>query len=47
VPAKIAIIDDMGAEYAQVYTQQRLAPGKFLYDVKTMTKFYESDNITT
>jgi len=28
VPAKIAIIDDMGTDYESVYRQQRLAPGE-------------------
>jgi predicted hydrolase (HD superfamily) len=47
VHPKIAIMDDMGAEYETVYRQQRLAPGEQLYDIKTMERFYGSDNITT
>jgi hypothetical protein len=40
-------MDDMGPEYESVYRQQRLAPGEQLYDLKTMERFYASDNITT
>lgn len=40
-------MDDMGPEYATVYRQQRLVPGEQLYDLKTMERFYSSDNITT
>jgi hypothetical protein len=47
VPPKLAIMDDMGPSYKQVYMQQRLAVGEHLYDVKNMQRFYENDNITT
>lgn len=40
-------MDDMGADYSQIYMQQRLVPGEYLYDIKNMQRFYESDNITT
>jgi len=47
VPPKIAIMDDLGQTYESVYRTQKLPPGEFQYDIKTMQRFYESDNINT
>jgi len=40
-------MDDLGKSYESVYRTQKLAPGEFAYDLKTMQRFYDSDNINT
>jgi hypothetical protein len=44
---KIAIMEDLGFGYKHSYYNQRLAPGEFLYDDKTMKRLYESDAVNT
>ena len=47
VPAKIAIMSDMGNYFRSVYYQQRLAPGEFNYQEKQLKRLYESDSINS
>lgn len=47
VPAKIAIMEDMGSEFRGVYYQQRLAPGEINYTEKHLKRLYESDSINS
>lgn len=47
VPAKIAIMSDMGNDFRPVYYQQRLAPGEINYQEKHLKRLYESDSINS
>lgn len=40
-------MEDLGSGYKHAYYTQRLVPGEFLYDDKTMKRLYESDAINT
>ena len=47
VPAKVAILKDLGSEYRQIYHQQRLAPGEVLLDEEHLRRFHDSDTINS
>ena len=42
IPPKIEVMADMGPEYRQVYQQQTLATGEYMYDLKRLEKMYEA-----
>ena len=47
IPPKIAVMADMGREYSQVYQQQKLAYGEYMYDLKRLERLYDAESINT
>jgi len=40
-------MDDMGPAYRQIYHQQRLAYGEFMYDLKRLERLYDAEAVNT
>jgi len=47
IPPKVAVMSDMGPGYRQIYQQQRLAFGEYMYDLKRLERLYDAEAINT
>ena len=47
IPPKIAIMEDMGPAYRQVYHQQRLPFSEHQYELKHLERLFEAENLNT